>query len=91
MDVSEALSYSYEDHFYVIDSDEEPLIERDSGVCCCSEHTDSDSDVSSCGSEHTVVWAEDVSSCGSEQTMDWVESEDDSNRVSRLTSVFESS
>ena len=38
MDVSEALSYSYEDHFYVIDSDEEPLIERDSDVFLFRTH-----------------------------------------------------
>ena len=42
-----------------IDSDEEPLIEPDSDW---SEHTDSDSDVSLCGSEHTMDWWEAIRS-----------------------------
>ena len=72
------------------------MISKDSDVSCCSEHTDSDSDVSliepdsdvSCCSEHTDSDS-DVSSCGSDQTMDLAESDDDCNRVSGCTSLFQ--
>ena len=81
------------DHDNLLDSDEEPLIEPDSDVCCCSEHSGSDSDVLlnhsdvSCCSEHTD--SDSDVSYASEQTMDWADSDHDCNRVSRFTSLFE--
>ena len=57
MDYSLASLLGDSDYDNWIDSDEEPLIEHDSDW---SEHTDSDSDVSLCGSEHTTDWWEAI-------------------------------